>query len=351
MNVLKIFYFPRLVSLKVSRTPLLYPFLGPILKKSIPYITAAFENINYDSSYLSLVNDVKTADYILLPNNYWMTKKYDPELIKEYVKQAKSYGKSLLIDAYGDSTDPVDIPNAIVMRTSLYRQRKKPNEIIVPAYTQDLLIDYYNGRFVPRIWRSTPVIGFVGWGKAHWRVNPKIWLKSFFVSPKVDTEGLILRQKMLDSLKNDGNLKTNFIFRENYGGHINTAKGDIAKLRQEFVENIFTTDYTVCVRGAGNYSYRFYETMSLGRIPIVLDTDQVFPLEEEINYKKFCLFIPINNLSKAQETILDFHLGLTPADFQDRQKRVRQIFSRYLRLDSFTKYLVSDLLERKRKTN
>ena len=43
------------------------------------------------------------------------------------------------------------------------------------------------------------------------------------------------------------------------------------------MKNLRDNCFNVCMRGAGNFSYRLYETMMMGRIPIIINSDQVFP--------------------------------------------------------------------------
>ena len=57
------------------------------------------------------------------------------------------------------------------------------------------------------------------------------------------------------------------------------------KLRKEYYQNIDNTDYTLCIRGTGNFSVQFYQTLALGRIPIFINTDCILPFEKEINWK------------------------------------------------------------------
>ena len=55
------------------------------------------------------------------------------------------------------------------------------------------------------------------------------------------------------------------------------------QLQQEYFDTINNNAFTVCSRGAGNYSIRFYETLRSGRIPVLLDSDMVLPFEEDID--------------------------------------------------------------------
>ena len=51
------------------------------------------------------------------------------------------------------------------------------------------------------------------------------------------------------------------------------------------------SSFSLCIRGNGNFSYRFYEALSFGRIPILIDTDVELPFESIINWKDHIIFI------------------------------------------------------------
>jgi hypothetical protein len=55
--------------------------------------------------------------------------------------------------------------------------------------------------------------------------------------------------------------------------------------------NMENNIFTFCYRGAGNFSYRFYETLMMGRIPILINTDCVFPFWNEIKTKNIGLIL------------------------------------------------------------
>ena len=60
--------------------------------------------------------------------------------------------------------------------------------------------------------------------------------------------------------------------------HIQDAK------KSEFVDIMAQSVATLCPRGFGVQSIRFYETLSAGRIPILISDHYVLPLENLINY-------------------------------------------------------------------
>ena len=46
--------------------------------------------------------------------------------------------------------------------------------------------------------------------------------------------------------------------------------------------------FTLCYRGRGNFSVRFYETLMRGRIPIQINSSSIFPYEDEIDPVTYC---------------------------------------------------------------
>ena len=56
------------------------------------------------------------------------------------------------------------------------------------------------------------------------------------------------------------------------------------KLRVNFRQIMNRNIFSFCPRGRGNYSIRFYETLRAGRIPVMVDSDQVFPCEDLIDW-------------------------------------------------------------------
>lgn len=48
----------------------------------------------------------------------------------------------------------------------------------------------------------------------------------------------------------------------------------------------------LCPPGIGPHSIRMYETMHLGRVPVLFDTGAVYPFADDMDYSAFCLFIP-----------------------------------------------------------
>ena len=72
-------------------------------------------------------------------------------------------------------------------------------------------------------------------------------------------------------LEQENMIITNFIYRKKYRAGAKSQK-DLQSTTLEYYENLLDSDYILCIRGAGNFSIRLYETLMVGRIPIFVNT-------------------------------------------------------------------------------
>ena len=65
--------------------------------------------------------------------------------------------------------------------------------------------------------------------------------------------------------------------------------------------------YNLCVRGAGNYSQRLYETLASGRIPVYVESGGRLPFDHMHDYLSDPPFVYVTDLDKISETVVEFH--------------------------------------------
>jgi hypothetical protein len=146
--------------------------------------------------------------------------------------------------------------------------------------------------------------------------------------------GQILRRKAMKKLIQNEGIETNFqIIIRGYLDQIN--KKNRKNNRQEFVESIFNSDYALCARGAGNYSFRFYEALSAGRIPLFINTDCVLPLDDIIDWKKYCVWVEEDEIERIDQLLLDFHHGLSNDDFINMQIKIRNLWIEWIEDEAY----------------
>jgi hypothetical protein len=147
--------------------------------------------------------------------------------------------------------------------------------------------------------------------------------------------GVILRERLIKNINESIKIDKNIIIRKSYGGSIKTIGIPPMQARNEYVQCIKESDYFLCPRGDGNFSVRFYETLSLGRIPVLIDTDVELPSSSLIDYDSFLIKINIKDINKIDDIILNFHSAVSGYDFEQMQKKCRQAFDQYLNIHVF----------------
>lgn len=207
-----------------------------------------FENKNNILKKTSL----EECEYIFLPY------KWDGEIqkINHYANK-----KQKIISFFNDDYEGVvDIPkeNFILFRTSTNKIDIKQNEKIMPAFCEFIPFKEPNNVHVEK-----KIISFCG----------AVWAN---------------RKRTIEEVQNNRLLNTSFIFRQGFQA---PEISDKKIARKEFIENIQNSLFVLCMRGAGNFSYRLYETLSCGRIPIIINSNLKLPLETFINWKDFSIII------------------------------------------------------------
>lgn len=331
--------------------PLLYPFWGLQMKETTPYLALAYSKHGWDASCFEMLENPEGAEYIVVPHEYWWMKAKRPDLLQKYCAISKKYNVPLLVDAMSDSYGSVNLHNARVLRTHQYRSFLPAYEVTTPYAVEDLLESYCGGRVSFRNKAHTPSVGFAGFSslplKARMRTYAKeipVRLKSLWDTRYVPhTRGVFWRKAAMDIFGRSPDVRCDFLSRSSYSGHAKTVVGDMHQNRKEFIDNLLNNDYALVVRGDPNASQRLYEVLSIGRIPVIIDTDCVFPLEDRIKYGEFCVIIPHAQLSSAPDILCEFHRNIPEEKFRAMQMQARNVYEQYLRIDSFSKYLVSML--------
>lgn len=295
---------------------------------------------------VELTASPEEADIFVVPHNYnLLVSKAD--FLRSFEALSEEHGKSVIIFFPGDSAAEVPVKNAIVFRNSQYRSRLRSNEIMMPGYVEDL------GKGLPlkprekRPSSSKPVIGFCGWAypgtsaaRARFNVKAAILDVRYVFGDrlaKLKQKGLWWRKKTIKALSRSKLVDTDFIIRKSYSGNEKTISLDPAEARREYIGNILSSDFTLCVKGDGNFSTRFYEVLSLGRIPLFLDTECVLPLESAVDYSKCVLKVDSEESPRIDKIAADFYAKLSNERFIEMQREARSVFENCLRLDSFFK--------------
>lgn len=329
-------------------TPLLYPNLGEE-GAGRQLFQRAFAD--FRTPLVDLVSDPSQADILLLAHNYPLIRDRR-DYLQRYREFAQRCNKRIVVFWHGDGTDAVALPHTVVLRTSQYKSRLRPGEYIMPAYAEDLskaaaltLRPKHDG---------PPVVGFCGWATFK---NPKNAVGTFLRALPLEVlsavtgsslwsariKGIWLRRQVLRVLDRSALVQSNCILRSSHSAHAATIRTDPQEARRAYIQNMQESDFALCIRGDGNYSLRFYEALSLGRVPLFLDTDCAFPLEDRIDYASFTVRVPLHRLSSLDHVAAEAWNTLSADRFAAMQRHARDVYEKYLSSASFLRYAVEHL--------
>lgn len=322
----------------IPYTEILYPNLGS-KERETPFGENIFDQ--FTEPIVEIAKDPVEADYLCIPHNYNYIKK-NVEYIASFAELSQTYSKKILIFFPGDSDEEILIPNSIIFRNSQYGYKKQDNEIIMPGYAVDLGRKY---GLLERKKGEVPVVGFCGW--ANYRTLHE-WLSyaiynimESLVGHPVHKKGLYFRRQALQFLKKQG-IASNFLIRSSYSMNSKTLTVDPIQARNEYVENIKNSDYTLAPKGDGNFSVRFYESLSLGRIPLLIDTNCPLPLEKDIDYSHYILKVNYKDVPHIGEIVKDHFDDIQSESYFEKQKALRGLFEHKLKIDVFFRFMFSD---------
>lgn len=333
-------------------TPLLNPWWGNPLTESSLFTKQLFDTYAYDTEYYTITENVETADVVLAPYPHSWLLQHDKALLDECVRVAEQAGRPLLIDGTGDVEHPVGIQNAFVLRYGGYRFLKERGRIQIPPLADDLLERCRGGQLAIRTKREgKPSVGFAGWGalssmqyiRAVAKELPTRLHSVFDARYRACSKGIFWRQRAIGILQRSPLITCHFRTRRSFSGSAKTAEGDQRELREQMVDTILESDYALDVRGDANNSARLFEILSLGRIPVILDTERIFPFSDKVDYSSFALVIDFHDISRMPELVAEFHRNISPEHYERMQKNARDAYVNYFRMDALMRHIVEEL--------
>lgn len=326
---------------------MLLPLIRPYYKNREYTDIQRINDYGVSESDFYPVSAVDEADAVVIPMAWEYYRRGGKE--SELIQWLQSLPPKIPVWGWNSGDHGVNIPdlppNVTVYRLNAYASALKRNERAMPPFFPDpekqlnkLMPDEKEAAGTA-IW-----VGFCGQARGNWQKYSMDVLRTLgrnllyysnirIYQPHSLVSSTLLRHRVLQTLENDPEIHTDFIKRRKYrAGAVTEAARE--KSGAEFLMNMYRNDYTVCLRGGGNFSVRLYETMAMGRIPLQVDTDCVYPLPELINWKEQTCYVEKDRLSQTAELLKAFH---NTHPVEAIQRRNRQIWTDYLTLKGFFK--------------
>jgi hypothetical protein len=296
------------------------------------------------SNYYELVDELIECDIVVFPIDYSEFIKY-AEAFNNLQQLAKKHHKPIWIYSGGDYGFTNYIKNSYTFRLGGFHSKLSDATFILPSFVYDPYLSYLPQYFSALVKENQPSIGFVGHAKSgvlkyakeflnHLKYKLKRSLGLILADVQTFYPSSIKRVAYLNKLQQSKALKTNFILRTNYRAGVQT-EADKQKSTLEFYSNIYQNPYTFCGRGVGNFSVRFYETLAVGRIPVLLNTDCRLPLNDSIDWSKHVVVLDDKKKEALAQQIIDFHNSKSDTEFQELQENNRKLWETHLMRPSY----------------
>jgi hypothetical protein len=304
------------------------------------------------SSAISFVDDIAVADVYFIPKSINTYTSAELKEINSSCLKYKIKGFGYISGDFG--TDFGHFDSLFFLRMGGFKSQLSKNNKGFPVLLSDHFERIYKQKEIfIRTKQPSAVVGFCGhasFGLSK-RLKERVKFlhentKRFVSNPfRVDYEPLFSsayeRALLLKKIEQSAQISPNFIYRTHYRGGARTEEERL-KTNLEYYENIKNSDYILCVRGAGNFSVRLYETLMMGRIPIFVNTDCLLPFDEHINWKQHVVWVEWKERNNIAQSITAFHQQLSTESFIDLQFKNRKLWKETLSVKKMLELISND---------
>lgn len=288
----------------------------------------------------AVVDDPAAAEVAVLPR---LVEAVAADEVASTVRRAEAAGLRTLVFA-GRDLEPIIVQESVILLHPGPTRGAQPRAdvLAVPFLAPDR-----GGAALDRPDADRPSVAFCGQGTARPVAAAGQALRraadglSNTVRPRVVAPPLRghveLRSRSLRQLAADPRVDDRFLIRDRYRAG---AADEAARARTgvEFEANLRAATYALCVRGTGNFSARFYEALSLGRVPLFVDTRCVLPFEDEIDWWAHTVWLDRSDVDGIADRLVSAHPHVL-ADPARRPEALRRLWEERLTQEGFYSHL------------
>jgi len=265
------------------------------------------------------------------------------DIAKKLDMLSVSCNRKLILFFYRDPAHELPFCNPIVFRTSAYKSKGNQPTFGLPAF-----INHKPHLDVPSVLphKRKPRVNFRG------TIAPLKLSRGVDLRDKINMallrsginfklqnwypRGYLLRRRaVLSCIGIPQYLETDFILN---------PSSKIEGYKEDYLQSFQNGDYFICAAGFGNYSYRLYEVMRSGRIPVLIDSDQLLPCDNHFSWSEVAVIIPEREVDKTGLIIKEFNESIHPDDYVEKQIKIKEFYNYYLTQFGFANYILSILL-------
>jgi len=325
-----IYTYLNFLDLKISPpTLLLCPLLGVTIANKEDVDEGRFDGYMHIAHTLfKITKDPRIADFFVFPFD-WEPGFEEKKEVVLFFQKAEHLGKKVFV--FHNSDDEIFLPffNAEIFQTSAVNDFRSQNVHGYPAISVDFIGSYTHSFFQLKK-DPIPSVSYCGYVDYITSIDYLLNLQKKKKAKNLQI-GPGLRGKAVRNLLKNSMVNTSFILRKGFW-----ARGlNREDARAEYAKNLLNSPYSLIVRGAGNFSYRLYEALSCGRIPLFVNTKCVLPFDEFINWKEYMVWVEEEDIEHISSILIDFHKKISPEDFKLYQRKSRELYEQWIRPEAF----------------
>ena len=107
-----------------------------------------------------------------------------------------------------------------------------------------------------------------------------------------------------------------------------------------FLESATQSEFCLCPRGYGLNSFRLYEAMQLGCIPVIITDEFYLPWQDELNWNEFSVLISKDNIPNIADILKTYK----PEDINRMRNKIKEIYPMYFTMDGLYKNILKRLV-------
>jgi len=143
-----------------------------------------------------------------------------------------------------------------------------------------------------------------------------------------------IRQKIIDYNKNQTLIKNTFFLPKNqWSQHVSDNH------LQDFQVVTQASQFALAPRGYGLSSFRLYEIMQLGAIPVYVSDKHWLPFTDELDWNEFCVLLGEKDIPNLYEILLN----ISPEKQERMFQKGKEVYESHFTLESVCKQILKRL--------
>ncbi len=120
------------------------------------------------------------------------------------------------------------------------------------------------------------------------------------------------------------------------------SKEELERRQSVFVRSLHDSICILCPPGVGPQSVRLYETMCMGRLPVLFDYKTLYPFPDKIDYSAFALIIPAEKLMHTGALLKEWLKRHSPEELSQKAVLARKVWWDYFSPAQYSRRLLEE---------